>query len=33
MAGAVIASIPVIIIFFFMQKQLIYGLTGGALKG
>jgi len=33
MAGAVIASFPVIIIFFFMQKQLIYGLTGGALKG
>ncbi len=33
MAGAVIASLPVIVLFFFMQKQLIYGLTGGAVKG
>jgi ABC-type glycerol-3-phosphate transport system permease component len=33
MAGAVVASLPVIVIFFFMQKQLIYGLTGGAVKG
>jgi ABC-type glycerol-3-phosphate transport system permease component len=33
MAGAVVASLPVIILFFFMQKQLIYGLTGGAVKG
>ncbi len=33
MSGAVIASLPVLIIFFFMQKQLIYGLTGGAVKG
>ncbi len=33
MAGAVIASIPVIVLFFFLQKQLIYGLTGGAVKG
>lgn len=33
MAGAVVASVPVIIAFFFMQKQLIQGLTGGALKG
>jgi ABC-type glycerol-3-phosphate transport system permease component len=33
MAGAVVASLPVIVVFFFMQKQLIYGLTGGAVKG
>lgn len=33
MAGAVIASLPVIVVFFFMQKQLISGLTGGAVKG
>lgn len=33
MAGAVVASTPVVIMAFVMQKQLIAGLTGGAVKG
>ena len=31
-AGGVISSIPVIILFFFIQKQLISGMTSGAVK-
>ncbi|CAN5655312.1 carbohydrate ABC transporter permease [soil metagenome] len=33
MAAAAIGTIPVIIIFLFFQKQLMQGLTGGAVKG
>ncbi len=33
MAGAVIASVPVIILFIFLQKYLIAGLTAGGVKG
>jgi multiple sugar transport system permease protein len=33
MAASAVATIPVIIVFFFFQKQLVSGLTGGALKG
>jgi multiple sugar transport system permease protein len=31
-AGGVLSSIPVIILFFFIQKQLISGMTAGAVK-
>lgn len=31
-AGGVVSAVPVIILFFFIQKQLISGLTAGALK-
>jgi multiple sugar transport system permease protein len=33
MAAAAIATMPLIVVFFFFQKQLMYGLTGGAVKG
>jgi multiple sugar transport system permease protein len=33
MAAAAIGTVPVIIIFLFFQKQLMQGLTGGAVKG
>lgn len=32
-AGGIVAAVPVIILFFFIQKQLIRGLTAGAVKG
>jgi multiple sugar transport system permease protein len=32
-AGGVIACIPVVVLFMFVQKQLIHGLTAGAVKG
>ena len=32
-AGGVISALPVIILFFFIQKQLISGMTSGAVKG
>lgn len=32
-AGGVVSAIPVIILFFFVQKQLISGMTAGAVKG
>ncbi len=32
-AGGVISAIPVIVLFFFVQKQLISGMTAGAVKG
>lgn len=32
MAGSVIAIIPVFVLFLTMQKQIIYGLTAGAIK-
>ncbi|HUV06971.1 MAG TPA: carbohydrate ABC transporter permease [Spirochaetia bacterium] len=31
-AGGVISAIPVIVLFFFIQKQLISGMTAGAVK-
>ena len=31
-AGGVVSAIPVIVLFFFIQKQLISGMTAGALK-
>ncbi len=32
-AGGIISAIPVIILFFFIQKRLISGMTAGAVKG
>ena len=32
-AGGVLSAVPVIILFFFIQKQLIGGMTAGAVKG
>lgn len=33
MAAAAIGTVPVVIVFLFFQKQLMQGLTGGAIKG
>jgi multiple sugar transport system permease protein/raffinose/stachyose/melibiose transport system permease protein len=33
MASSVLVAAPVVIVFFFLQRQLIAGLTGGAVKG
>ena len=33
MAGMVIASVPLIVIFLVLQKQFIRGLTAGSVKG
>ncbi len=32
-AGGVISALPVLLLFFFVQKQLISGMTAGAVKG
>jgi multiple sugar transport system permease protein len=32
-AGGVLSALPVLILFFFIQKQLIHGMTSGAVKG
>ncbi len=32
MAGSTIAVIPVLVLFLFMQRQIVSGITGGALK-
>jgi ABC-type glycerol-3-phosphate transport system permease component len=33
LAGAVLATVPIIFIFVFMQRHFIEGLMAGALKG
>lgn len=33
LAGAVLASVPTILVFFLLRKQLLDGLTAGAIKG
>jgi ABC-type glycerol-3-phosphate transport system permease component len=33
MAAGAVGTIPVVIVFLFFQKQLMHGLTGGAVKG
>lgn len=33
LAGAVLASVPTILVFFLLRKQLLDGLTAGAVKG
>ena len=32
-AGAVMAAIPVVLLFLFLQKYIVGGLTAGAVKG
>ena len=32
-AGVVLAAIPVVILFAFLQRFIVHGLTGGAVKG
>ena len=32
-SGGVVAALPVVVMFFFVQKQLISGMTAGAVKG
>ena len=32
-AGAIVVSVPVVALFFFLQKQLVEGLTSGSVKG
>ena len=32
-AGAIIATIPVLTLFLFLQKYIVGGLTAGAVKG
>jgi arabinogalactan oligomer/maltooligosaccharide transport system permease protein len=32
-AGSIMVSIPVVLLFLFLQKYLISGLTAGAVKG
>lgn len=33
MAGATLSTLPILVLFFFMQEQFVAGLTSGALKG
>jgi ABC-type glycerol-3-phosphate transport system permease component len=33
MAGAVVTTIPIVVVFFFVQRQLTQGLAAGAVKG
>jgi len=33
MAGAVLVVMPIIILFVFLQKRFIDGITGGSVKG
>ena len=32
-AGSLLLSIPVVLVFFFVQRQMVQGLTAGAVKG
>jgi multiple sugar transport system permease protein len=32
-SGGAVAALPVVVMFFFVQKQLISGMTAGAVKG
>jgi len=33
MAAATVATIPVVVLFFMLQKHIVRGLTAGAVKG
>jgi ABC-type glycerol-3-phosphate transport system permease component len=33
MASSVLVSIPVILVFFFLQRHFVAGLTAGSVKG
>ena len=33
MAAASVATVPVMVLFFLMQRHIVSGLTGGAVKG
>ncbi|MEN3184113.1 MAG: carbohydrate ABC transporter permease, partial [Atribacterota bacterium] len=33
MAAALLALLPVVILFFFIERELVHGLAGGAVKG
>ena len=33
MAGTLLAVVPVVVLFFILQKEFISGLTAGAVKG
>ena len=33
LAGAIIALLPIVIVLLFFQRQLVRGLTAGAVKG
>lgn len=32
-AGSILAAVPILLLFFFLQKYIVSGLTGGAVKG
>ncbi|ELW9008201.1 sugar ABC transporter permease, partial [Campylobacter upsaliensis] len=32
-AGAVLAALPIVVLFFFLQKNFVSGLTSGGSKG
>ena len=32
-AGAVLSALPVVLLFLFLQRYIVAGLTGGAVKG
>jgi multiple sugar transport system permease protein len=33
MAGGVITALPIVLVFFLLQKSLVSGIGGGAVKG
>jgi multiple sugar transport system permease protein len=33
MAAAIVATVPVLVLFTFVQRYMVQGLTGGSVKG
>jgi multiple sugar transport system permease protein len=33
MAASAVSSLPILVLFLFLQRYLLYGLTAGAVKG